>query len=166
MNILSIKSHNFAINFKDIAITIGNEIYSNLTFIFRLMTIDELMRLNSLNTDNLMVKLEAEEEIFNLCLIDVIGLDKKIDLDKIESGIISTIAVVIVKRSTYYLLNTEEALQKEPEYLTIYDQMQLMVCKHFNMNFNEVVNLPIDDLIRKFALIQITFPPQEPVNNG
>jgi len=167
MNIVSLGSERIAISFKDIEVNINNEYYNNITFIIRLLTYDELVRVTSLDTENSIINLIIEEDIFATSLISISGINTEmgIDIEGMEAGVISTIASAIINTSRFYLADIEASIEKEKRESTVFNQMQLVVAKNFNIQFKDVIKMPIDELVRKFALFQETFPNESLVFN-
>ncbi|MDB4533404.1 hypothetical protein N9242_00930 [Vicingaceae bacterium] len=160
MGIISLGSERIAVSFDELSININGASYENITFIVRLLTYDELVRVNSINTDDPVVNLIIEEDIFNITLYDVVGLGKDIDINEIEAGVISTISSAIMNSSNFYFSDPQAAIVKEEKESTLFNQMQLIVAKNYNILFKDIIKMPIDELVRKFALFQTTFPDQ------
>lgn len=131
-----------------------------LTFIVRLLTYEELVKVNSISVDDVSISMLLEEDVFELVLHEIVGLSAHIDIDRIEAGIISTISGAVISASNFYFLDIHSGLKKAQTESTIFDQMQLVVAKNFNIEYKDVLLMPIDELARKFALFQATFPDQ------
>lgn len=158
MNIISLGSEKLALSFDELEININGVYYDNLTFIVRLLTYDELMRTNGIRTGDPSINLILEEEVFDIVLLEIIGIDDKIDKATIEAGVISTVTSAVINSSNFYISNIHAAIEKEEKESTVMNQIQLIVAKNFNIQFKDIINMPIDELVRKFALFQKTFP--------
>ena len=158
MNIISLGSERMAMSFDDLEVNVNQVYYNNLTFIIRLLTYDELVRLNSIRTEDAFINLIIEEEVFLLVLEEIVGIEEEIDTENIEAGIISTISGAVINSSNFYFSDIEAGIEKEMQDSNVFNQMQLVVAKNFNIQFKDVLMMPIDELVRKFSLFQATFP--------
>lgn len=161
MSIFSLSSEKVAMTFsEDIAVDISGDSYTGLTFIVRLLTYEELLKINSVAADNPFISILLEDEVFSLVVQEVIGISDLLDTDTIEAGIISTISGAVISASNFYFMDAHAGIAKASQESTIFDQMQLVVAKNFNIEHKDVLLMPIDELARKFALFQATFPDQ------
>lgn len=161
MSIFSLSSEKMAMTFdNELAININGDSYTGLTFIVRLLTYEELLKVNSVAADNPLISVLLEDEIFDLVIQEVIGISDLLDTDIIEAGIISTISGAVISASNFYFKDAHAGIAKASQESTIFDQMQLVVAKNFNIEYKDVLLMPIDELARKFALFQATFPDQ------
>lgn len=152
---------------KDKTFNINNVLYPDLTIIFRLLTFDELKVVDKLLPDekdkpdfSSSIKLELEEDIFRKCVYQIFGVSdiKDIDLDTLEAGLISTVSGLILRRSYDHVQDFSGWLNKYIGSAQIYDQIKLYVSRYFNMTYKEVQELPIDILLKKYAVFHATFP--------
>jgi len=158
MNIISLGSERMAMSFDDLGVNINQIYYNNLTFIIRLLTYDELVRINSINTNDSLINLILEEDVFNLCLIEIVGINEEADMENMEAGVVSSISGAIINSSNFYFTDVEGGMEKENEDSNVFNQMQLVVAKNFNIQFKDVLKMSIDELVRKFSLFQATYP--------
>ena len=103
------------------AVTIGDAVYANASFVCRLLTINELMHIDRYTgvINDIMhegkefdfeddwffierdaideVKLVVEEEVFARCCIGVLGANVLIDIENIEAGVVSKIGQAILR---------------------------------------------------------------------
>ena len=159
MQVLSLTDDRMAMTFHNRIININGANYKSLTFIVRLLTYEELIRINAIAVDDTYLTLLIEDDIFNTVVESVVGLEGiEIDIDTIDAGIVSTIAGAVTSSSNFYLHNVEQGIKDEAANSTVYDQMQLVVAKNYNIDFAEVRKIPLDVLVRKFGLHQVTFP--------
>lgn len=161
MSLFSLSSEKMAMTFSsELAVNINGDSFVGLTFIVRLLTYEELLKVNAVNADNNFISLLLEDEIFELVLHEVIGISDPLDTDLIEAGIISTISGAVIAASNFYFMDVHAGIAKASQESTIFDQMQLVVAKNFNIEYKDILLMPIDELARKFALFQATFPDQ------
>ncbi|RLA65740.1 MAG: hypothetical protein DRQ78_04990 [Epsilonproteobacteria bacterium] len=158
MNIISLGSARMAMSFDDLEININQIYYNNLTFVIRLLTYDELVRINSIQTDDTLINLILEEDVFNLALIEIVGINEEVDLENMEAGIVSSVSGAIINSSNFYFTDIEGGMEKENIESNVFNQMQLIVAKNFNIQFKDILLMSIDELVRKFSLYQKTYP--------
>jgi len=158
MNIISLGSERMAMSFDDLEININQIYYNNLTFVIRLLTYDELVRINSIQTDDTLINLILEEDVFNLALIEIVGINEEVDLENMEAGIVSSVSGAIINSSNFYFTDIEGGMEKENIESNVFNQMQLIVAKNFNIQFKDILLMSIDELVRKFSLYQKTYP--------
>jgi len=158
MNIISLGSERMAMSFDDLEININQIYYHNLTFVIRLLTYDELVRINSIQTDDTLINLILEEDVFNLALIEIVGINEEVDLENMEAGIVSSVSGAIINSSNFYFTDIEGGMEKENIESNVFNQMQLIVAKNFNIQFKDILLMSIDELVRKFSLYQKTYP--------
>ena len=147
-----------AMSFDDLEININQIYYNNLTFVIRLLTYDELVRINSIQTDDTLINLILEEDVFNLALIEIVGINEEVDLENMEAGIVSSVSGAIINSSNFYFTDIEGGMEKENIESNVFNQMQLIVAKNFNIQFKDILLMSIDELVRKFSLYQKTYP--------
>lgn len=161
MNVVSLKKGKVSINI-DGPITIGNHIYPNILLIGRLLTIPELTRVDSFFSERTESNIVIEEDIFDLCVESIVGLNNDIletlDKDSLEAGIISTIAMAITAKSYHHILASKHYIDRFEESVTVIDSIILIVSKYTSTKYEEVRNLPINELLERFAIIKKTFP--------
>lgn len=161
MGILSLSSNKVSMTFGDeIPISLYGHSYLGVTFILRLLTYEELLKVGALPTLSPGAAIELEDEVFSLVVDEALGLGPDIDLDNLEAGIVSSVAGAVLGASQFYFRDVKAGIEKGSGEYSVFDQMQLVVANNFNIPHQEVVAMPIDELARKFALFQATFPSQ------
>lgn len=160
MNILSIKQGKISISLGDINTTINGVIYNNLVIIARLLSYDEVVRLDSFDSTNPLANALIEDDVFDLTFERILGLpdDVEINKDELEAGIISTITYAIIARSIEHVTAAERILGDYEKDLDAIETMQAMVSRYLSTPFDDVMKLPMNELFRRFALIKKTFP--------
>ena len=165
------------------AVTIGDAVYANAQFVCRLLTINELMHIDRYTSviNDIMhegvefdfedewffierdaiddVKLVVEEEIFIRCCLGVLGVSVQIDINNIEAGVVTKIGQAILRRSLDLYINydkyTEEFTNLKQRY---FDIIKSLLCRYQNAKMEELDIMPIDQLIRRFAMLRAAFP--------
>lgn len=161
MNIVSLEKGKVSINING-PITIGKNIYPDLLFIGRLLSIEELSRIDSFFSDDSRGNIILEDSIFDLCIESIVGVEdnvlKSIDKNEIEAGIISTITLGLTTKSYEYFINADKYIESFTESLSLIDSIILIVSKYTSTSYDSVKKIPINELLKRFALIQNTFP--------
>ena len=165
------------------AVTIGDAVYANAQFVCRLLTINELMHIDRYTSviNDIMhegvefdfedewffierdaiddVKLAVEEEIFMRCFLGVLGVSVQVDISNIEAGVVTKIGQAILRRSLDLYINydkyTEEFTSLKQRY---FDIIKSLLCRYQIAKLEELDIMPIDQLIRRFAMLRAAFP--------
>lgn len=166
-SVLSFGRDNFVVTLKGVQVHVEGKRLDELIIIFRLLTMQELNMVNRFfpeETDgssaSFAMASELEEEIFHRCVVRIIGIDdiKNIDLNEFDAGIIPSISGIILKKSFSHINDIQRTLDNYIGTITQIDQMELVVCRYYNMTYKEVSELPIDQLFQKFQTFNMTFP--------
>lgn len=157
MNLISIPSGKISVKLNQ-AVTINDVRYNELIAICRLLTLDEINRIDNLAINNLESQILVEEDIFNIAFECFVGIEEAFDLDGLEAGVISTISKAILDSSYSYIINIESQLQQIRGGIMLIDNMQAIIARYLNINFLEVIKLPINEVYRLFAICEATFP--------
>ena len=172
------------------AVTIGDAVYANAQFVCRLLTINELMHIDRYTSviDDIMhegkdfdfeddwffierdaideVKLVVEEEVFGRCCIGVLGANITIDVENIEAGVVQKIGQAILRRSLDLYINydryTEEFTNLKSRY---FDIIKSLLCRYQNAKMEELDVMPIDQLLRRFAMLRAAFPKETEITS-
>jgi hypothetical protein len=160
MNILSIKQGKVSMSLGDLNVSIGGVIYNNLVLIARLLTYDEVIRLDSFDSTNPLANALIEDDVFDLVFERILGFpdDVEIDKDEIEAGIISTVTYAIITRSIEHVTSADALLEQYESELNAIDTMQAVVSRYMCTPFQDIVDLPINELFKRFALVKKTYP--------
>ena len=170
-SVISLGDDKYTFNISNLEFILDNEIVDNITIVFRLLTIDELKLVEkfspSQDRDSVVnisaILAQLEDDIFNRCVFHVYGTSKDIKqyIDEIEAGIVSTIANVIIKKSTDLLIRLDYWLETYKSNSSILDQIELLVCRNYNMPLSEVKEMALDTLLRRYSVIAGLFPQEE-----
>jgi hypothetical protein len=155
-----------SISFPDVDISIGGLQYSNLVFVIRLLTYDEVLRLLRFNTKSGLSDALIEEDVFDLVFDKILGIDEPIDIDDIEAGIVSTISGVVQAESLKHIYSTEALVSQYENELSGLDSIQAIVSRYFNTPYDEVRSYPVNKLLKRFALFKSTFPAEAALISG
>lgn len=161
MNIVSLEKGKVSISING-PITFNDNIYSNLVFIGRLLSLEELARVDSFSSESKEYNLVVEDNVFDLAVEGIVGFDddilSNINRDKLEAGIISTVSLAIIAKSYFYYRNAEKILGLLSEEVEIVDSINAVVSRYTCTPYDEVRKLPINELMKRFAILQKTFP--------
>lgn len=165
MKIISLGQNRYSIVLPQVEIDLENIRLREPVFIVRLLTISETLNFLKFNSaEDQLSNLMIEEEIFNLVVESIPGLDdigtSIKDLD-IEAGIISTISGTVLSLSIDYIHSFKEKIEAHKEEVKILDQMELLICSNFNVPYSEVEKYSIDKVFTMYSTIARTIPGQE-----
>lgn len=159
MSLLSIPRRQVSISLRN-GVNINGYIYNNITAIARLLTYEELLRLDSFQTSTDLANVVVEDDVFRLTFDRFLGFPDgmEVDYNSMEAGVVSTISYAIIAKSVAHVLNYEQHLMMYEAEGTAVDSMQLIVSRYTSTPFADVVKYPINILFAQFALIKKTFP--------
>lgn len=121
----------------------------------RLLNFSELHKLQGLMENNVDLS-TIYEEIFNVCFINVIGFEEEqIDLDNSGAYIIDSIGSIIYRESLNIIKNLPQAFTQVVNTIPTVDVIAAKIAYHLNMNYEIVSQLPMDELIRLYAIAHI-----------
>lgn len=154
MNLLSTGVNSWLVTIED------TTSYGTLAFIVRLLTYEEMVRVTGINISTTAIKISLEDDIYDLCVTRILGFEnvKDLDVNTIDAGVITSVSKCIYETSKRYYNNPEQLIEESLSESTLFDQMKLVVANGYNIDHRIVQDLPIDELMRKFALYQATFP--------
>jgi hypothetical protein len=159
MSVLGIERGKVALRIPT-TITINGFEYDNITVIARLLSYQEVLRLDSFKTSTDTANILVEDDVFALTFDRFLGLPDgiELDIDNVEAGILSTISYAIVTKSIAHILNAKEFLQEYSAMTNSIDSMELIVARYTSTPLIDVRNYPVNVLFSEFALIKKTFP--------
>lgn len=182
MDVIGLKEHEFLIPV-DTQVTIGNAVYEKAMFICRLLTIQEIKHIDKwtgvindimhegkeldLEDDWFFIargivdnqKLVVEEEVFHRCFIGTVGIDTSVDMNTIEAGVISQIGQAILRRSLDLYISFADYVEKfQDQKQSYFDMMKSLLCRYQNETMENLDGMPIDKLLRRFAMLRAAFP--------
>lgn len=158
MNLVSIPSGKISISFPDTQITVNGVIYNNLVFIGRLLSGQEVARIESFSVYQELSNLLIEEDIFDMCIESVVGADEDILASDIEeAGIVSSISGAILSKSKEHFTSSESLLNSYYLQVQEYEQICAIVSRFLNISYEEIISMPVNDVFKRFAIVQNTF---------
>lgn len=161
MDIVSIGQNRYSISLPFVEIEVEDYILTDPVFIVRLLTYSEILNYLKYDKDiNPVSNLVVEEEIFLLCIDEIAGIDNlsSVDLTSIDAGIVSTVAGVIIEESISYVNDFEARLDSESQEVILFDQIELVVSKNFNIDYESIKKMSVNELFKKYATFCKTYP--------
>jgi hypothetical protein len=160
INIFDLKRDSIAINLEKITIiTKDGDIYKNMYALCRLLSIEEIRRIDTVNNDTPTVHDALEESILKECLVDFIGLDKDIvDWERSDAGLIPRIANAVILKSISIITDPLSKIPKMQSEISLIESIGAIVSRYLNISYIDVLELPINKLLRYYALCKKTFP--------
>lgn len=123
----------------------------NPNFKVRLLSYSELnkvMMLNDAGTDSFKVN----EEIFSVCCLGVLEFEEETLLLDECAGIVDTIATKVYKESVNVLQNPPDYFNGSLTTCTLMEVWAGNVANILNLNYLEVLSLPVSEIIRLYAI--------------
>ena len=115
-------------------------------------------RLEKFNTDNHSSRTEIEEEIISNVFESFLGISNEIDWDSMEAGVATTIVNAIVLTSKSMLEDLINSVNRYRSSLNVAHSIQAIVARFMITPFAEVEKLPVNELLRRYAICMNTFP--------
>ena len=146
---------------KKIKLTDGNYIVSP-SFKIRYLTFSELSKIDNMSGTGI-TKLEINEQVFKISILDIIGFEnrtKDIDIQETDAYIIDSIAEQVITQSYSLLNNRSGAFNYFANQVTWIEACARIVSYYTNHTSTEVMNWPVDKIIREYAICQAAFPNQ------
>lgn len=139
--------------------TTDGNIYKNVYAICRLLSISEIRRIDNIKNDTPVVHDALEFSIVSECLVDFIGVSKDIiDFDNSDAGLVPRIANAVIIKSLAVLNDPVSKVASLEEEVSLVEMMGAIVARHMNLSYIEVLDLPINKLLRYFSICKKTFP--------
>lgn len=83
--------------------------------------------------------------------------DEVVDFDNSPAGLVPHLGRKIIDNSRLVLEDLEKSFLQLSESLTILDRLSIVVSNHTNEAYTQVKQLPIDELLKRYALCCISF---------
>ena len=138
--------------------TINRVVYQDPIISARLLTMHEIERVNYLNIEHPVSRMQIEEDILHNVFDEVIGLGTSVDWDDCEAGFIETIVNAITLTSIAYLTDTINQFNIVANTLHVVNSMCAIISRFMCTPFSEVEKLPINEVFRRYAICTIAFP--------
>jgi hypothetical protein len=166
-NLLHSGRHGIIMPLLGISATINSVIYKEPIAIGRLLTVDELERINAFNLDNPTARIAIEDDILNNAFKSFLGIAENVDWEETEAGVIDTIINGIVLKSVSYSTDPVGKIEELKTRINVLHQMQAIVSRFLSTPFSEVEQLPINELFRRYTICLLTFPQEvKPISIG
>lgn len=156
-NLLHSGRHGIVMPLANFSATINGTIYKDPIVIGRLLTVEELERINTFNLDNPVARLSIEDDILNGAFSSFLGITDTVDWDELEAGITDTIISGIVLKSLSYANDPIGKVEETKHRINVLHQMQAIVSRFLSTPFSEVEQLPINELFRRYTICLATF---------
>lgn len=159
MNNIFNSGHNgIAIQLKGIEVTINGNIYKDPICIARLLSMREIERLDKFNTTTPESRIFLDEEIVSNVFESFLGISDLVNWQEMEAGIVTTIANAVKLKSIEMISDPERFLAEYESTINVYNSIQAIVARFMATPFSEVENLPINELLRRYAICIATYP--------
>lgn len=133
--------------------------YKNVSAICRLLTVEEVRRINSIKNDAPIIHDTVEESVFNNCLIDFIGVNKSdIDIDASDAGLVTRVSTSIITKSIEMLSNPKEIIEQLEQRVEFIEVVSAIVSGKLNIPYTDVIKYPINKILRLYSILKVIYP--------
>ena len=131
-------------------------------FKIKLLSYPDINKVNMMLTSG-MKETDINEEIVKKCVVSIIGFEnEELDIDLSPAGVIDHLATKIKLNSMLITEDIEKSFEILHQSCSIYERIALVVAHFSNHSFEYCKELPIDELVKRYALCSIAFPLQAP----
>lgn len=132
------------------------------TIKFKLLSYPDLSKLEMMLNAGMTLE-DINEEVCNRCIISIVGFEEeRLSFSNSPAGVFSHIGTKIIRNSKEVIRDLEGAFQAFSASASIYDRLILVVSYYTNNSYEFCQNLPIDELVKRYALCSMAFPAQVP----
>ncbi len=158
MNIFNSGKYGVAIPLTGLEVNINGLVYKDPICIARLLSIHELERYNNFDTQSPQSMMMIEEEIIENVFESFLGITERVDWGKIDAGVISTIVKSIIIKSQYMIIDIINTVENYKSSFNVIHSIAAIVSRFSATPYDQVENLPISEIIRRYSILQATFP--------
>lgn len=154
----------YLVNLKDITIICksGTIIFSP-NFKIKLLSYPDINKIELMESSG-MKEVDINEEIVEKCLLTIIGFEEEeLDLDNSPAGVVDHLATKIKLNSLMCINEVEETFQKFISTSSLFDRLALVVAHYTNNTYEYTQQLPIDELMKRYAVCYMSFPNVVPI---
>lgn len=119
---------------------------------FKLLSYPDMSKIDLMYQSKMSVE-DIYEEIIEKCVVEVIGFpEEKIDFNESSAGIFKTLAIKILENSKMLVADLEQSFNSFTNTTTLLDQLALVVGYYTHLGYEKSKELPIDELLKRYAL--------------
>lgn len=124
---------------------------------FKLLSYPDINKIHTMTSSG-MSELDINEEIFNKCVLSIIGFeDEEIDMDESPAFVVDHIANKIRLNSLSILEDVEASFSAFLNTASLNERLALVVAHFTNQTYEYTQKLPVDELFKRYALCHIAF---------
>lgn len=138
--------------------TINRVVYENPIVAARLLTVKEIQRINYLDIEHPVARMQIEEDILNNVFREIVGVGNSIDWEECEAGLVETIVNSIVLTSISYVSDSIKKYEDLIGTINVINSMCAIISRFLSTPFSEVEQLPINEIFRRYAICVMAFP--------
>lgn len=125
---------------------------------FRLLSYPDLSKIN-LMLQSGMSKEDIYEEVCKKSILGIIGFDDEfVDFDNSPAGIVGHIGFKILENSKQITNDIEESFNILSSSTSLYERISMVVSYYSNIKYEDAQQLPLDELIKRYAICSMAFP--------
>lgn len=125
---------------------------------FKLLSFSDITKIDILFASNMSMS-DIYDEICNKCILGILYYEgEEIDFERSPAGVLEHLGEKILYHSRDLLKDIQKTFEIFSSNITLLDQIQAFVSRYTVTPIKEVRDLPLDQLIRDFSIIQAAFP--------
>lgn len=125
---------------------------------FKLLSYPDLNKIELMVTSG-MNRLDINDEICSKCILGIVGFDnEEIDFSESPCFVSDYIATKIENNSRTIINDVEKAFTSLSGSSSLYERLSLVVAHYTNNSYEFTQKLPIDELVKRYALCSMSFP--------
>ena len=133
--------------------------------IIKLLSYPDINKLEMMQTSG-MKEWDINEEICSKCIISIIGFETEtIDLDESPAGIIDHIATKIKLNSLIVIEDLPKTYIQMASICSILERLAMVVAHYSNNTYEYTQQLPIDELLKRYAICSLIFRDVPPIES-
>lgn len=126
-----------------------------------LLSVSELKRYTNLGHKSDVLEAVVENVIVKDKVKEILNFEGySIDIQRSPAGSITTLAFAIYLKSKMHLMEPEPMYRLQEQSITMIDKMAAIIAYYMNIPFTTVLDLPVNEIYRRYAITSGAFPSQ------
>lgn len=168
VDIFEIKNGLIYVDLKGITIrTKDGSTVKNTSVLCRLLSMEEIIRINTTSNNAPLVHDTVEESVYNKCLIDFIGISKDdVDIFNSDAGLLSRVSSAVINTTLSIVEDPKRFVEQEETKVDFIDIASAIVSQRLNIPYHEVLRLPVNTVLKYFSVLKKIYPNELSLNNN
>jgi len=125
---------------------------------FKLLSFSDLTKIDILLSSNISMS-EIYDEICHKCILGILYHEgEEIDFERSPAGVLEHLGEKILYHSRDIIKDIQKTFEIFSSNITLLDQIQAFVSRYTCTPLKEIRDLPLDQLLRDFSIVQAAFP--------